>query len=75
MENTIWINQAHAAFQRAQASRSLGYHIALTVALALAPLTVGPAEEHRFITRFLSEWGAAQTPRAPGRRRRRGGRR
>jgi hypothetical protein len=63
VENTIWINEAHPAFQRAQASRSLGYHIALTVALALAPLTVGPAEEHRFITRFLSEWGAAHAPR------------
>jgi hypothetical protein len=63
VENTVWINEAHPAFQRAQASRSIGYHIALTVALSLAPLAVAAAEEHTFITRFLAEWGAAQAPR------------
>jgi hypothetical protein len=71
VENTIWINEAHPAFQRAQASRSLGYHIALTVALALAPLAVAAAEEHAFITRFLAEWGGAhaQSAKKIGRRR------
>ena len=65
VENTIWINESHPAFQRAQASRSLGYHVALAVALALAPLAVSPAEEHGFITRFLAEWGDAHAPRTP----------
>jgi hypothetical protein len=58
-ESTIWVNDAHPAFRRASESRSLGYHIALSVALALAPLAVTPAVEHAFITRFLAEWGAA----------------
>jgi hypothetical protein len=81
VDSTIWINDAHPAFARAAASRSSGYHIALTVALALAPLCVDPREEHRFVTQFLAQWGSAsqkrparprrraphaETPRAPG---------
>ena len=58
VDSTIWINEAHPAYIRATASRSSGYHIALTVALALAPLAVGPAGEHAFITQFLAHWGA-----------------
>ena len=38
VDNTIWINDAHPAYTRAVASRSLGYHTAIAVALALAPL-------------------------------------
>ena len=64
VENTIWINEAHPAFRRAHASRSVGYHIALTVALAFAPLAVPSSDEHAFITRFLAEWGDAHDPRA-----------
>ncbi len=59
VDSTIWINEAHPAYGRAAASRSSGYHIALTVALALAPLAVGAADEHGFITHFLSSWGSA----------------
>ncbi len=59
VESTVFINQAHAAYQRAVASRAEGYHIALTVALALAPLTVEAAAEHGFITEFMSRWGEA----------------
>jgi hypothetical protein len=66
VDSTIWINEAHPAYLRATASRSAGYHIALTVALALAPLAVGPAGEHAFITQFLAHWGGAS-----GKRRRR----
>jgi hypothetical protein len=69
VESTIWVNQSHPAFARASASRSVGYHLALTVALALAPLTVPAAEEHGFVTRFLAEWGHVQG--AHGRRSRR----
>jgi len=59
VESTIWINEAHPAYARATASRSAGYHLALTVALALAPLAVGAADEHAFITQFLAHWGGA----------------
>ena len=39
-ESTVWVNRAHPAYRRAQASHSVGYHIALAVAMALAPLAV-----------------------------------
>ena len=57
VDSTVWLNQAHPAYQRAVVSRSVGYHIALTVALSLAPLAVEPAHEHAFVTKFLSRWG------------------
>jgi hypothetical protein len=60
IDSTIWINDAHPAYTRAVASRSLGYHHALAVALALAPLAVEPSHEHPFITQFLSQWGGAE---------------
>jgi len=59
VESTVLINQAHPAYRRAVASRSEGYHIALSVSLALAPLAVEPAKEHAFVTAFLSRWGEA----------------
>lgn len=61
IDSTIWINDAHPAYTRAVASRSLGYHHALAVALALAPLAVEPSQEHPFITQFLSQWGGAES--------------
>ena len=67
VESTVWINEAHPAYRRAAASRSEGYHIAVAVALALAPLAVEPAKEHGFVTAFLSAWGATMDRR--GRRR------
>jgi hypothetical protein len=69
VESTVFINRAHPAYQRAAASRSEGYHIALSVALALAPLAVEPAGEHAFVTAFLSRWGEAVSG-APSRRKR-----
>jgi hypothetical protein len=59
VESTVVINDAHPAYRRAVASRSEGYHIALAVALALARLAVPPAEEHEFVTAFLTRWGEA----------------
>ncbi len=59
VESTVWVNDAHPAFRRAAASRSEGYHIALSVALALAPLAVEPMYEHGFVTAFLERWGEA----------------
>jgi hypothetical protein len=70
VDSTIWINDAHPAYTRAGASRSLGYHTALAVALALAPLAVEPNQEHAFITQFLSQWGGAETGRRAVRQRR-----
>jgi hypothetical protein len=69
IESTVRINQAHPAYRRALASRSVGYHISLAVALALAPLAVEPDQEHTFITKFLSHWGQALDQ--PQKRRRR----
>jgi len=70
VESTVWINEAHPAYRRAVASRSEGYHVALAVAMALAPLAVEPAKEHGFITTFLARWGDAIDRRREPRRRR-----
>jgi hypothetical protein len=59
LESTVWVNRAHPAYRRALASRSIGYHIALTVAMALAPLAVEPAQQSNFLTSFLTHWGQA----------------
>ena len=69
MESTIWINEAHPAYRRAVASRAEGYHIALTAAMALAPLAAEPVREHAFVTAFLASWGAAIDRRRHARRR------
>ncbi len=68
----MWVNEAHPAYRRAVASRSEGYHVALAVAMALAPLAVDPAKEHAFITAFLQSWGATIERRKGARKRRRG---
>jgi hypothetical protein len=70
VESTVWVNEAHPAFRRAVASRSEGYHLALTVAMALAPLAAEPAHAHRFVTAFLARWGAGLERKPAGSRRR-----
>jgi len=57
VDSTVWINRSHPAYQRALVSRSLGYHIALSVAMALAPLSVKPVNELEFVRVFMSRWG------------------
>jgi hypothetical protein len=57
LESTVWINEAHPAYVRALSSRSEGYHVALTVALTLAPFAVEPHLTHGFVTAFLTHWG------------------
>ncbi len=69
VESTVWVNDAHPAYRRAVASRSEGYHLALTVAMALAPLAVPAAEAHGFVTSFLTRWG--ETGEGNGRRQQR----
>jgi hypothetical protein len=58
-ESAVWVNDAHPAYRRAVASRAEGYHLALTVAASLAPLTVEPADTQDFVNRFLARWGEA----------------
>ncbi|MGZ5173981.1 MAG: ATP-binding protein [Burkholderiales bacterium] len=69
VESTVLVNRSHPAYQRAASSRSEGYHIALSVALALAPLAVEPAGEHAFVTTFLARWGEAVSRTSAHRRR------
>ena len=59
VESTVWVNAAHPAYLRAVASRAEGYHVALAVAMALAPLAVEPAGGQAFVTAFLAAWGDA----------------
>jgi hypothetical protein len=59
VESTVWVNRAHPAYCRALASRSIGYHIALAVAMSLAPLAVEPQKESEFLLTFLIRWGEA----------------
>ena len=71
VESTIWVNTAHPAHQRAVSSRSEGYHVALTAALALAALAVEPAKERAFVTAFLARWGESVSTARAGRQTRR----
>ncbi|MGQ0561885.1 MAG: ATP-binding protein [Gemmatimonadota bacterium] len=76
IESTVWINDAHPAYRRAVASRSEGYHIALAVALAVAPLAAESTRIEDFVSAFLAHWGAAAVRNGPSkpraRRRKRG---
>jgi hypothetical protein len=67
VESTVWVNDAHPAHRRAVASRSEGYHLALTVALALAPLAAEAGDSHQFVTSFLTRWGEAADGKRSGR--------
>jgi hypothetical protein len=59
VESTVWVNTAHPAYRRAVASRAEGYHAALAVAMALAPLAVEASGAQGFVTAFLAAWGDA----------------
>ncbi len=72
IETTVWVNDAHPAYRRAAASRSEGYHIALSVAMALAGLAVEPSQERAFVTAFLSRWGESVEHRGARHRKRPG---
>lgn len=70
VESTVWVNDAHPAYIRAAASRYEPYHIALTVAMTLAPLAVEAEHVHAFVTAFLTRWGEAVGAKKPPRRKR-----
>ena len=59
VESTVLVNTSHPAYLRAVASRAEGYHVALSVGMALAPLAVEPAKAQAFVTAFLAAWGDA----------------
>ncbi|HEY3120022.1 MAG TPA: hypothetical protein VGL15_05320 [Vicinamibacteria bacterium] len=61
------MNTAQPAYQRAVAARAEGYHTALAVAMALAPLAADARGAQEFLTRFLMRWGQALS-REGGRR-------
>lgn len=71
VEATVWVNEAHPACRRAAESRAMPYHIALAAAMALAPLAAEPADQHAFVTAFLTRWGTADVTVKPGRGKRR----
>jgi hypothetical protein len=68
VESTVWVNDAHPAYRRAVASRSEGYHLALTVAMALASIAIEAPQQHAFVTAFLTRWGDAVSGRQGSRR-------
>lgn len=59
VDSTVWVNECHPAYRRAAATRAESYHVAMCVALALAPLAVEAAESQGFVTAFLQRWGEA----------------
>ncbi len=69
----MWVNDAHPAYVRAAASRAESYHLALSVAMALARVAVEPAQEHEFVSAFLGRWGEAAVGARTARRRTRKG--
>jgi hypothetical protein len=71
VDTVVWVNEAHPAYTRAVTSRSEGYHLALCVAMALAPLVTEAGNYPAFITEFLRRWGKALKKTAGGRRRQR----
>jgi hypothetical protein len=58
VESTVWVNDAHPAYRRAVATRAEGYHLALTVAMALAAVAVDAGQQREFVSQFLARWGS-----------------
>jgi hypothetical protein len=65
------VNDAHPAYVRAAASRGEGYHVALSVAMALAGVAAEPAQTAVFVTQFMARWGDSSGRGAKGRRQKR----
>jgi len=58
LENTIWINRAHPAYQRAVAGGHEQYHTVLSVAWVLLGHLEDKHSAQQFIGEFLFGWGA-----------------
>jgi len=63
VESTVRVNEAHPAYRRLVGARALEYHVAVSTAMALAPLAVEALDQHEFITEFLARWGTARDGR------------
>ncbi|MEO5762876.1 MAG: ATP-binding protein [Vicinamibacteria bacterium] len=63
VENTLTVNVAHPAYQRAERTRAEGYHLALVAAMSLAKLTVETQDYDAFMTDFLRVWGGVTVTR------------
>jgi hypothetical protein len=63
IEHTVWVNTEHPAYRRAESTHALAYHVAVSVALALAPLASGGGGVQSFLTAFLAQWGEAVSTR------------
>ena len=57
VESTVWVNEAHPAYQRSAASHSEEYHVAAAVATAFASIAIEPPGQLGFLLAFLSRWG------------------
>lgn len=56
-DNTIWINKAHSAYQKAMNDDSENYHIVLSIAWVLSGFLDAEKSPLAFINRFLAAWG------------------
>jgi hypothetical protein len=58
-ENVLWINRAHPAFRKAQATGAESYHLVFAVGWVLSTFLDEDKSPQEFMNRFLSGWGAA----------------
>lgn len=58
LENTVWINRGHPAYQKAVAGGHEQYHVVLTVAWVLLGHLDDRHSAQQFIGEFLFGWGA-----------------
>lgn len=58
LENTVWINRSHPAFQKAVSAGHEQYHVVLTVAWVLLGHLEDRHSAQQFIGEFLFGWGA-----------------
>lgn len=60
LDNTVWINRAHPAYQKAVAGGHEQYHVVLTVVWVLLGHLDDQHSAQEFIGKFLFGWGARQ---------------
>ncbi len=60
LENTLWINRAHPAYQKAVAAGHEQYHVVLSVVWVLLGHLDDQHSAQQFIGEFLFGWGARQ---------------
>ncbi|MBI5303805.1 MAG: ATP-binding protein [Chloroflexi bacterium] len=58
LENTVWVNRGHPAYQKAVAGGHEQYHVVLTIAWVLLGHLNDQHSAQRFIGEFLFGWGA-----------------